>query len=172
MPEWLMHFLNSFANQAGTWLIGAVLAMLGLFSARILERIKFALNRADLRVKYYEEMATEMSHFVFVIDRLIRVYYGSNWATEEDKGAIANEYNEVMNAISRKEYVYLSWLHRYWGQRAADAFAECMQKVRGVDLILIRLNEASDEKGDLVAELKTAQHGLQRIVHTLLVATI
>ncbi len=64
------------------------------------------------------------------MDRLSKVYYGSNWASDESKGAIADEYNEVMHEISRKQYVYLSWLQRYWDKDKAKAFACIMEKIR------------------------------------------
>lgn len=103
MTDWLTALLHSFAGQAGAWFVGLVLAILGAFSTRIVEKVKFALNRADARAKYYEEMAIDISHFVFIVDRLVNVYYGNRWASDEDKSAIAGEYNEVMNKISRKE---------------------------------------------------------------------
>jgi hypothetical protein len=171
MPEWLSHFSSSLADQAGTWFVGLILAVLGVFSGRLVETIKFALNRADLRAKYYEEMATDISHFVFIVDRLAKVYYGSNWASDDDRSAIANEYNEVMNAICRKEYVYLSWLHRYWGQNMANAFAVVMDKIRAVDVELIRLNAISDKKKEL-GQLETVFHNLQKAAHALLMKSI
>jgi hypothetical protein len=175
LSVWLAHFLNSFADQAATWFVGAVLALLGLFSSRILEKVKFALNRADLRVKYYEEMATEISRFVFIVDRLARVYYGSRWISPEGKADIAGEYDQLINEISGREYVYLSWLQRYWGQSRATAFAQCMEKIRAVDLVLIRLNDAGetgDERDKLMAELWSAFGGLQEAARTLLLTTI
>ncbi|MGO9231542.1 MAG: hypothetical protein ACLQKA_20315 [Bryobacteraceae bacterium] len=187
MSNWLAHLLSSFANQAGTWFVGAVLAALGLFSSHILENIKLALNRANLRVKYYEEMATEISSVVHIIDRLDRVYYRADWASDDDKGAIATEYDEVMNSISRKEYVYLSWLHRYWGKDQVTAFAKCMEKIRAVDLVLIRLNavidgvakgpsvsrhDAGDRKDKLLAALRSGLLDLQKAAHSLLVGSI
>jgi hypothetical protein len=145
MSEWLAHLFRSLADQAGTWFVGFVLALLGLFSSRIVESVKFALNRADLRTKYYEELAVELSNFVFVIDRLVKVYYGSTWASsDEDKSAIAGAYDEAMSGICRKEYVYLSWLKRYWSMKGANAFIAIMEKIRAVDAVLIRLNEEDE----------------------------
>jgi hypothetical protein len=51
MTDWLTAFLHSFATQAGAWFVGLVLAVLGAFSARIVEKLKFGLNRADARAK-------------------------------------------------------------------------------------------------------------------------
>src|SRR5580704_6127928 len=116
MSGWLPHLLDSLANQTATWFVGFVLSLLGIFSARLAAAIKFALNRADARAKYYEEMAIDISHFVFTIDRIVKVYYGGTWASDDDKSAIAAEYNEVMNAISRKEFVYRSWVKRFWNK--------------------------------------------------------
>jgi hypothetical protein len=170
MSDWLAHFLRSFADQAGTWFLGIVFALLGVFSGRLVETIKFALNRADLRSKYYEEMALEISRLVFIVDRLSKVYYGSNWASDSAKDDIANEYNEVMHEISRKEYVYLSWLQRYWGKGMVKAFACTMDKIRAVDAVLIRMNERGDEKdqsGDLVASYRDHRQA----AHALLTST-
>jgi hypothetical protein len=147
VSEWPAHLLLSLADQAGTWFVGFVLALLGLFSSRIVESVKFALNRADLRTKYYEELAVDLSNFVFVVDRLIKVYYGSTWASDEDKSAIAAEYNQAMSSICRKEYVYLSWLKRYWNRKAADAFNVILEKIDAVDAVLIRLNEEGAWEG-------------------------
>jgi hypothetical protein len=66
-----------------------VLAVMSLFSGRLTETIKSALNRADLRTKYYELFASDLSQFVFIIDRFDLVYYGSTWATDAEKGALA-----------------------------------------------------------------------------------
>lgn len=172
MTDWLTDFLHSFASQAGAWFVGLVLAVLGAFSARIVEKVKFALNRADARAKYYEEMAVDISHFVFIIDRLVNVYYGSRWASDEDKGAIAAEYNEVMNKISRKEYVYRSWLQRFWSKDVADAFALTMEKMRTVDRVLIRLNEdgESPQKSNLET-LDAAFRDLREAASRLLITT-
>jgi len=177
MSDWFANIAHSLAEQAGTWFIGLVVALLGLVSGRLVENIKFALNRADLRTKYYEELAEELSNIVFIVDRLVKVYYGSRWASDEDRTAIAIAYNESMNKISRKEYVYLSWLRRYWGKKAANAFVLAMQSIRAVDGVLIRLNDLNvlkDQAGkeSAMADLESAFRGLQVAVQSVLVPTI
>jgi hypothetical protein len=167
MSDWLTHFFHSFADQAGAWFVGIILAILGLFPARLVEKIRFALNRADARAKYYEEMAIDISHFVFVIDRLVKVYFGSTWASDDDKSAIALEYNEVMNTLSRKEYVYRSWVQRFWDKKTAKAFDLTMDNIKAVDHLLILINEAGDKKGDL-EKLNTAFRDLRQSACSLL----
>ena len=58
-----------------------------------------------------------------------------------------------MNKISRKEYVYRSWLQRFWSKDVAEAFTRTMEKIRNVDRVLIRLNEDSEspQKANLEA---------------------
>jgi hypothetical protein len=44
MSDWLARFLRSFADQAGTSFVGIFFPLLGVFSVRLIETIKFALN--------------------------------------------------------------------------------------------------------------------------------
>jgi hypothetical protein len=165
--EWLIHFSSSFADQSATWFVGVVLAVLGIFSAKIVEAIKVSLNRADLRTKYYEEMAIDISHFVFIIDRLVKVYYGSE--DEDDKSPIAREYDEIMNAICRKEYVYLSWLRRYWGEDKSDSFRVMMEKIRAVDATLISMR---GKEAPGIKQLEMDFYALQKAADVLLLSSI
>ena len=168
MSGWLPHLLDSLANQTATWFVGFVLSLLGIFSARLAAAIKFALNRADARAKYYEEMAIDISHFVFTIDRIVKVYYGGTWASDDDKSAIAAEYNEVMNAISRKEFVYRSWVKRFWNKNMANAFDLTMEKIRDVDSLLRLINEGGQQTDNL-RKLDAAFRDLRQIAYQLLV---
>jgi len=167
MSEWLAHFFHAFADQAGTWFVGIVLAIFGLFPARLVEKIRFALNRADARAKYYEEMAIDISHFVFIIDRLVKVSFGSTWARDDDKSGIAQEYNEVMNTLSRKEYVYRSWVRRFWDRKTAIAFDLTMDRIKAVDQLLILINEDGEQK-DHLQELDAAFRDLRQAACDLL----
>ena len=165
---WLTHLVDSFANQTATWFVAAILSLLGIFSARLAAAIKFALNKADARAKYYEEMAVDISHFVFIIDRMVKVYYGSTWVSDEGKNAIAGEYDEVMNTISRKEFVYRSWVKRFWNRKMANAFDLTMEKIRDVDRILRLINEGGDQKENL-KKLDAAFRDLREAAYLLLV---
>jgi len=172
MQDWLVHISSSLVTQAGTWFVGIVLAVLGVFSGHLVEKIKFALNRADLRSRYYEEMATDISHFVFIINRIIKYTFGGHLDDDEGNSAIASEYNEVMNAICQKEYVYLSWFHRYWRQsEMVDAFAQVMEAIRAVDAELLLLKVHNGEMPD-ISPLKLAYEKLQHAAHTLLTNSV
>ena len=166
MSDWLNHLLHNFADQAGTWFIGVVLTFLGIFSGRLVEAVKFALNRADLRAKYFEQMAIDISAFVFAIDRYTKVYY-SNWLNEEGKSAIAEEYDETMNKLCRMEFVYLAWLQRYWDNRKAEEFTVTMNLVRAIDLAIIHVNEDESKKGRM-DHVKEIARDLEKAVRSLL----
>lgn len=171
--DWTNHLLHSLAEQAGTWFVGVVLALLGIFSGKLVETIKFALNRADLRTKYYEQLARDLSRFVFAVNRLHFVYV-TDWADDEAKSAIAGFYDESMNELCSQEYVYMSWLYRFWTKRMLAAFASTMQWVRRVDAVVIRLNQAEKNNDssaiDLAKrELGTAFEGLRSAANDFLI---
>ena len=186
MADWLSHFLQQFLDRGAAWFIGVVFLFLGLFSSRLAEKVKFALNRADLRTKNYEELAVELSHFVFIIDRIIKVEIEGTWAQKsgdagEIFGAINAEYDETMNTICRKEYVYRSWLQRYWNKGKVAAFEQVMTAIRTVDEALIGWNEwGADEsqrhreanKDRVVGAVKSAYDRLQKSVHEFLVTAM
>jgi hypothetical protein len=167
MQDWLNHFLMSFANQAGSWFLGVVLTLLGALSGRVVEKVKFSLNRADLRIKHYEKMAVEISRFTFIIDRLVNVYFGSNWVDEEGKGAIAHEYDKVTNKVRRMEYVYRSWIRRYWPREKYDIFLFTMKTMQNIDAVLRSLNEQPNDP-TLLPQLRSEFRTLQRSVDALL----
>ena len=167
MSGWLATTSHDFAGQSATWFVGVVLTLMSLFSGRLAETIKFALNRADLRTQYYEQIATDISHFVFIVDRLVKVYFGSTWASDEDRGAIAAEYNETLNNISRKEYVYLSWLSHYWRRKMIGGFEQLMATIREVDSVLITLNESKEGSRDVAAIAKVHEK-LRNVAHSFL----
>jgi len=54
-----------FTENIGTWMATLTVTFITIFFDKILEKIRFSLNRADLRTKYFEEMATEFSTYLF-----------------------------------------------------------------------------------------------------------
>ena len=166
--DWTTHLLHSFADQTATWFVGVVLALLGVFSGKLVETVKFALNRADLRTKYYEQLAVDLSAHVFAVNRLTKVYYRSTWASDEDKSAMSEQYNVSMIKFCSQEYVYLSWLQHYWNKEMAQAFTRTMEKVRAVDAVLMEMNEESRAQG-AVNDLEKAYAELRDAAHALLV---
>lgn len=142
MSAFTNQLIRSLTGQTATWFVGLVIACLGVFSSRIVEAVKFALNKADLRAKYYEELAVDLSSVLHAVDRLNKVYYGSSWLSDEQKSSVAEAYDESMNKIRRYEFVYLSWLQRFWSKKTLAGFHAVMDQLDKIDSILISLNEA------------------------------
>jgi hypothetical protein len=57
---WWNGIISSLKSQTATWLVALLIALLSIFSSQITERVKLALNRADLTSKYYEELASDL----------------------------------------------------------------------------------------------------------------
>ena len=64
-PTWWQGLTSSLKTQTATWLVAFLISILGLFSGKLTESIKFGLNRADLRTNQYDELATEISQYIF-----------------------------------------------------------------------------------------------------------
>ena len=58
---WYSALLKSLQEPTGTWFVAAVIAVLTVFSNRIVESIKFALNHADLRSGSHEKLSENLS---------------------------------------------------------------------------------------------------------------
>ena len=57
--------MNIIRDKIGVWLATIIIALLTVVSDKILERIRFRLNIADLRTKYFEELAVNLSTYLF-----------------------------------------------------------------------------------------------------------
>jgi hypothetical protein len=132
-------FLESFRTQLGTWLVAFLIAILGLFSSWFTERIKFGLNRADLRTTQYEELASEMSQHIFFAD-LLTEFLDNGWTTRQTMTDLLKDYNTSIITLRKKEFVYTSWIHKFWGQEQVNSFNKFMSVVREFDTELHSLN--------------------------------
>lgn len=112
--SWLRTLTDSLKTQAATWIVGSMIAVLAVFPSYFTDRIKFALNTADLRSKYFEEFAENLSAFSFEAELVVE-YLGDGVADRDSWDKIGNEYNPLITTLRNKEYVYLAWISRYWG---------------------------------------------------------
>jgi len=121
-----------FRDNVGAWLAAALVALLTVFSDKLLERIRFRLNRADLRAKYFEELAVDLSTHIFFAE-IFCERYQKGWAGDaEDMASLGGEVNGAVTTLRKKEFVYRSWVHRYWGDKTVAQFAEVMAAVKAV----------------------------------------
>jgi hypothetical protein len=136
----LENLFTSFKTQTVTWCVGAVIALLGVFSTNITESIKFALNKADLRVSQYEDMAAQMSNYIFVSE-LSTEYIERGWTTREAMLDVINDYNAAIIIMRKNEFLYYSRLQRYWGGDAPSRFETFMATVLKFDAAVHSLND-------------------------------
>src|SRR5580704_15339047 len=125
--------MNFVAGNVGVWLSGAIVALLTIFSDKILGRIRWRLNRADLRTKYFEELAVDLSAYLFYAE-IFHERYRRGWTDDpNDLEAVRREVNGAVTTLRKKEYVYRSWAKKYWGREPAIALFEVMDAVRATD---------------------------------------
>ena len=117
--------MNLIVGHLQTWFALFLVAILTVFSDKIVGRVRFALNRADLRSKYYEQLALDLSTFVFYSDlfHVRRVRGESHFG---DLGAIGGQVNESFVTLKTNEYVYRSWVRRYWSDKGVKRFESVM----------------------------------------------
>jgi hypothetical protein len=139
-PTWLQGVATSLKTQAATWLVAFLIGMLGLFSGRITESVKFALNRADVRSNQYEELATEISQYIFSAE-LTTEFVQNNWTTKKMLTDLVTEYNASITTLRKKEFVYSAWIEKYWGKDQSAKFASFMEAVRDFDKAIHSLND-------------------------------
>jgi len=136
--------MHVFVNNVGAWLAATVVGLLTIFSDKILGRIRFALNRADLRVKYFEELAVDLSTYMFFAE-LFHERYVRGWTDDpDDLGAVGGEVNEAVTTLRKKEYVYRSWVRRYWKADGLVRFEEVMKAIGLVETAIHAFNDAGD----------------------------
>jgi hypothetical protein len=129
-----------FKAQTRIWIVGFFISVLAVFSSNITEKLKLALNSADLRSKSYEELAVSLSEFNFEAELIVE-YIGNGWTDETVMTPIIKDYNDAVTKLRGKEYVYLSWVKRYWGQSKLDDLEATYASVKTFDTAIHGLND-------------------------------
>jgi hypothetical protein len=133
-------FVDSFRSQTATWLVAFLIGILTIFSSKLSENIKFAVNKADLRTKYYEELVSDVSEFNFEAEFWAEEVR-HNRTTEPSLKQTVSEYDTSITKLRKKEWVYQSWIKRYWEEKQAAAFSQYVSTVKAFDLEAHSLND-------------------------------
>lgn len=133
-------FSDTFRERLGTLLIGLLVAIFGVFSDNIIETLKFAINKADLRVERYETFSRDLSNHIFSVE-LMQEYLQEGWTTTDGIVPILLDYNKSIMLLRKKEYVYRTVFHRYWDEETASLFAGLMAIIREIDRKIHGLND-------------------------------
>jgi hypothetical protein len=145
--------MTNIIGHIETWIAITLVALLTIFSDKILGRIRLRINRADLRVKYFEQLATDLSTYIFWVE-VLHERHAKGWMDDpEDIGSIVGELNGAFTTLRIKEYVYRSWVRKYWGSDGAARFNEVLEAMKAVDAATHTFNDEGEE------EQKTATLG-------------
>ncbi len=136
---WFDSIKESLKTQAATWFVGLLVAVMGIFASQLTESIKSAMNKADLRTSQHEELASEISAYIFFAELNVE-FIKEGWTTKTSLTLLLTGYNTSVTALRKKEFVYLAWLRKYWGSEEVESFAELMTAVREFDSALHTLN--------------------------------
>jgi len=139
-PSWLDTFKSSLKSQSATWFVGLLMAILAGFSSPLTESIKSALNRADSRTHHYEELATEVGHYIFEAE-LIVDFIENGWATQETLPELIEDYNQSASTLRKKEFVNEAWVQKYWGEEQVIQYQNFMKVMRTAENALRALND-------------------------------
>jgi len=137
---WWQGIVTSIKTQTSTWLVAFLIGILGLFSGRITESLKFSLNRADLRTKQYEQLATDVSSYIFSAE-LTTEYIEHNWTTKAALSDLIKEYNTSITTLRKNEFVYSAWIKKYWDKEELAKFDGFMVSVHKFDQAVHSLND-------------------------------
>lgn len=128
VQKFLIAVANKMKAQAATWFVGLIIALLGIFSSHITESVKFSLNKADLRSQKYETLATEVSNYIFASDTLIE-FVEHDWMTRKNAKEIEADYDKSITILKQKEFIYLAWIQKYWGNEYVELFESFMNSI-------------------------------------------
>ena len=139
-------------------MFAALVTLLTVFSDKIVGRVRLALNRADLRTKYFEQLATDLSTFAFYAD-LFYTRYVRGESNSADLEQIKGEVNGAYVTLKTNEYVYRSWVRRYWKEEKLQSFLELMSVSRLVYEAIIEFNQ----KNQMNAKIETLGNRLSEL---------
>jgi hypothetical protein len=132
-----MNWLRTHSTAVLTTLI---LGLVGVFTDKIIDCVRFSVNRADLRSGQYEKLATDLGTFAFSAE-LMGEYLRHDWTTEKGIVPILLDYNAAVTRLRSSEFVYAEILRRYWGEQEKRSFDEVLAIVRKIDTEVHGLND-------------------------------
>lgn len=124
-PTMLDKIIESIRTYFVQWIGAALLTLLTVFSGYISENIRTSINRADLRIKQYEELTKELNKFVFSTELCVDMIE-NNWTRKETLTDWNGYYNGSIIALRQNEFVYRAWLNKYWNTKKVNEFDKLM----------------------------------------------
>jgi hypothetical protein len=86
-----------------------VFALFAIFSDKLVERAKFAVNRADMREAKYATFASELSVYIFDCE-LLQEALEHGWTTAANLTPLITEYNASITELRKNQFqIALCW---------------------------------------------------------------
>jgi hypothetical protein len=125
-------FAQELLKEVAKWSVPIVGALVTVYFTPFVENLRLRANRADLRIKQFEEFAADVSYFIYHAE-LVHTYFIRGWTEPKDLDSVIDGFNSAIASIRKKEYVYLSWAYRYWKKSDWVYFDKVLQLVKAVD---------------------------------------
>ncbi|NEN97334.1 MAG: hypothetical protein F6K50_17930 [Moorea sp. SIO3I7] len=126
-------------EKIGVLMVTSMIGLVAFSADKIVEHIKLAANRADQQISNYNELATDLSDYIFFTEVLVK-FYSQGWTTKSSLNKIVPRYNNAIIKLRKREYVNLALVHRLWGKKSANEFTEIMSLVKRIDALVHELN--------------------------------
>lgn len=137
---------DAIKEKLGVLVMAMVVSIGMVFSDKITESIKTALNRSEQRPAQQEKLAKDFSAYIFAAENEIE-YFHSGLTTKTALNEVATALNEVATAYNRaittlreNEYVYFAIIHRYWGKKQVALYENFIASVRELDQQIHKFN--------------------------------
>src|SRR5262245_56398718 len=101
-PTWRQGLVTSLKTQTATWLAAFLIGLPTLLSGQITESVKLALNRADLRTRQHEELAKDVSEYIFWAELNVE-FVENGWTTKETMAELVGKYNLAITDVRKNE---------------------------------------------------------------------
>jgi len=139
----MSNFLTQIKSNLVTAIITTLVAIVTLFSDKIVGDIKFELNKADLRVSSYEKFTASISTFVFNAEN-VAGFYQNGTTTKTSLHLVVDPYNTSIDDIRKQEYITYGILTRFWTKDDIGRFEKMMETVKRIDLQIHALNPEAE----------------------------
>ena len=161
-----------FQKRLGTFIVSALVALLTVFSNTLTERIKFGLDRADMRQSKFAQLSEDLSIYLFDCE-LEQEYLTEGASQVSLYDSVGKELNNSITTLRKAEYSNRAIIAHYWAAERAQEFDTIMSDVKSLDLVLHELNISGDKftpdlEKRVSAEIKSRLDSLKRKVQAFL----
>jgi len=120
-------------------LLTAIVTLLTVFSNTLTERVKFGLDRADLRQAKFAKLSDDLSIYLFDCE-LEQEYLEEGVSRIDLYNSAGQELNNSITELRKTEYSNRAIIATYWNADEAQEFEGMMDDIKALDLVLHELN--------------------------------